>query len=101
MSRARCCLYHMTCEEYGLWLYLRAVAPHSRVFSLSGRAIANSFANTSCATTYRVLKLLVTHGWLEVIKTRRRSAKGCFAAAQYRALSHERWAEKHPGECHL
>ena len=91
---------HMTLEEYGLWTDARDVSHGSGVFYFSGRAVAKHFRATRKHAIYRVSKSLLDSGWFEEIKESERDRMtGIYRAAEYRPLSHEEWAGKHPGQC--
>jgi hypothetical protein len=91
---------HLTPEEYGLWVHARELAHASGVFYFSGPAVARHFRGTTKTTIYRVAKSLVSAGWfLEKQKSRHDPTTGVFRAAQYEPISHDEWAERHPGQC--
>jgi hypothetical protein len=91
--------YHLKVEEYGLWAHARQLAHDSGIFYFDGRKIAERFGETGKNTIYRIGKNLVRKGWLVVVRKPKRLKNGMFSPAQYRPVSHEEWAARHPGAC--
>jgi hypothetical protein len=90
---------HLTMEEYGLWTHARQLAHESGIFYFDGRKIAERFGQTKKDAAYRVGRNLIRKGWLVVVRKPKRLKTGMFSPGQYRPLTHEEWAAKHPGTC--
>jgi hypothetical protein len=90
---------HLTVEEYGLWTHARQLAHESGIFYFDGRKIAQRFGETGKNTIYRIGKNLIRKGWLVILRKPKRLKNGMFSPGQYRPVSHEEWAAKHPGAC--
>jgi hypothetical protein len=91
--------YHLKVEEYGLWAHARQLAHDSGIFYFDGRKIAERFGETGKNTIYRIGKNLIRKGWLVVVRKPKRLKNGMFSPGQYRPVSHEEWAARHPGAC--
>ena len=92
---------HMSMKEYGLWDYLRSISAKSHVVHFDGRQIASQFAGASKTAVYRVRDKLIAGGWLIPTKPSTRLPSGHFAPGEYVALTHEQWAQRHPGQCRV
>jgi hypothetical protein len=99
-SRKQCFAHrHLTMEQYGLYTHVREVSHQSGRFILSARKTAEHFADTSRSRLNRVAASLVKAGWLVELKAPSRDRHGVWRPGEYRARSHEEWAELQPGTC--
>jgi hypothetical protein len=101
MSKSKCFANrHMTPEEYALWDVSRQISHQTGTLYFDGRAMATQFAGTSKSRIYRLAKRLLDKGWYELIAPRVRDKRtGLFSSTQYRVLSPDEWAERHPHVC--
>jgi hypothetical protein len=91
---------HMRPEEYAVWDLSRRLSHQSGILYFDGREIAKLFEHTSKDRIYRAARGLVKKGWFEVIAAAARDRRtGLYSCSQYRVLSAEEWAKKHPHVC--
>src|SRR5260370_18166258 len=91
---------HMTPEEYALWDVSRQLSHQTGTLYFDGRAMAEQFEGTSKSRIYRLAKRLLDKGWYELIAPSVRDKRtGLFSSTQYRVLSADEWAVRHPHVC--
>src|SRR5260370_662127 len=91
---------HMTPEEYGLWDVSRSLSHKTGILYFDGREMAERFEDTTKNGIYRVARNLLRRGWYELISPAVRDKRtGLFCSTQYRVLSVEEWATRHPHVC--
>lgn len=89
----------MTAQQYGFWDVCRALAHQSGTLFFNGPGIAARFQGMHKSTAYNLADALTAAGWFKLTKESTRRRDGTFSPKQYRVLSHEEWAEEHPGVC--
>jgi hypothetical protein len=90
---------HMTLEEFALWTVCLAMSYHSGVLYFDGRELAKRFEGVAKNRIYRTRDGLIKKGWFVLLRERRRAETGIWESAQYRVLTAEEWAKKHPHTC--
>ena len=104
-SKSMCFAHrHLTFAEYGLWSHLREVSYKSNprhTYRFDDRTLAERFAQErGCSkdTVNRLRRSLARKGFVAWIEPQKRDG-GRYAPRLGRILSHEEWAELHPGKC--
>lgn len=92
--------YHMTPGEYGFYLVCRSLSQDG-VLQFNGRALAAQFGSMSKNTPYERARSLEYGGWFVRLPTKAKRQGGVRATRQYRILTYEAWAEKHPNQEHV
>jgi hypothetical protein len=87
---------HMTCAEFGLWVQYQKLSYTSGRLYCDGRRTAERFSGESKDHIYRLRRLLVEKGWLEVVKGSERDKKTQrVTVTEFKVLDHAAWIKKH------
>jgi hypothetical protein len=89
---------HMTIGEYGFYSLCRSLSQDG-VLQFNGHALAAQFSAMSKNTPYERARALEMSGWFVRLPTKAKRPGGIRATRQYKVLTYEEWAEKHPAKC--
>lgn len=90
---------HMRAMTFAVYDVCRSVSAKSGKMYCSAEFIAERYIGLSQRTVYRHLDLLEAQGWLILTRESEWLANGKKSTRHFRVLTHEAWAQAHPGKC--